>query len=364
MALPERASRLSDMAASAFTAKKPLDSFWQETAVLHFPEHADFTNEKSDDSFASDLYDSTPALFRRDFGNYLGSVLRPKGREWFKARCRDTDIDEMTDARAWIEKRDNRLRGLLYDHDSQFISAMMLADHQYVTFGNSVSSAEPRSSRDGLLFRTWHLRDCAWLENTDGVVDTMFRRFKIRISQLCAKKDWEVPQKIRDRLEKEPNEKVSCLHVSMPSDAYYLDERPPQKRAWVSIYICEETRDILKEEMLDEFRYAVSRWFRLANSPYAISPCAVISLPDARTLQSMTWSIMQAGELAVEPSMVGQSEVVLGPVNLFPGGITWIDKNYDERTGDALKPINMGKMPELGVSLHGAIREMLSAHGS
>jgi hypothetical protein len=68
---------------------------------------------------------------------------------------------------------------------------------------------------------------------------------------------------------------------------------------------------------------------------------------------------MQAGENAVEPPLVGQSEVVLGPVNLFPGGITWVDKNYDERNGDAIRPVNLGKVPELGVSLHGTVRQQL-----
>ena len=95
MALPERATRLCAMAASAFSARQALNSFWQEVAELHFPEHADFTASKNADGFASNLYDSTPALYRRDFGNYLGSVLRPKGREWFRGRDRDDEINRV-----------------------------------------------------------------------------------------------------------------------------------------------------------------------------------------------------------------------------------------------------------------------------
>ena len=363
MPMPERATRISAMAASAFTAKMPLDTFWQEVAELHFTEHADFTIRRNDDQFASGVYDSTPQLYRRDFGNYLGSVLRPKGREWFHGRDRDAEADDQQNIRAHYERTDRRMRSLIYDNRSQFISAQALADHQYVTFGNCVTSGEPRSDRSGMLYRTWHLRDCAWAEDVDGEVDTVYRRFKMKVSHLCAKEKagWEVPQKIRDKLKKEPEAKVQCLHVSMPIHSYYAGDRPKSKQKdWISVYICEDTKDILFEEELSEFRYAVSRWFRLSNSPYAISPCAVISTPDARTMQSMTYSIMQAGEMAVEPPLIGQSEVVLGPVNLFPGGITWADKNYDERTGDALKPINLGKVPELGVSLHGAIRNQLA----
>ncbi len=362
MALPERATRLCAMAASAFTARQALNSFWQEVAELHFPEHADFTTGKNDDGFASNLYDSTPALYRRDFGNYLGSVLRPKGREWFKGRDRDDEVNAQQAIRAHYEHTDKRMRALLYDNKSQFISAQALADHQYVTFGNCVTSAEPRSDRSGMLYRTWHLRDCAWAEDVDGEVDTVYRRFRMKVAHLCAKKKagWTIPKKITDKLKKSPDDKVQCLHVAMPIDAYYVADRPKSSaKDWVSVYICEDTRDILFEEELNELRYAVSRWFRLSGSAYAISPCAVISTPDARTMQSMTWSIMQAGENAVEPPLVGQSEVVLGPVNLFPGGITWVDKNYDERNGDAIRPVNLGKVPELGVTLHGAMRQQL-----
>lgn len=364
MPLPERAMRISSQASAAFTAKAPLDSFWQEVAELHFPEHADFTIRKQDDKFASIMYDGSPALFRRDFGNYLGSVLRPKGRYWFKGRVLDDEVNEIRNVRAWLEDADDSIRNRLYDNKSQFIHAMSLADHQYVTFGNSVTSAEPRADRSGMLFRTWHLRDCAWFENTDGEVDTLFRRFKMRVSQLCGKEyssGWKIPDKVKDRKGKEPNALVNCLHVSMPIDLYYMGDKPKsKKKEFVSVYICEDTKDILFEEELNEFRYCVSRWFRMPGSQYAISPCTVISQPDARTLQSMTWSIMQAGENAVEPPLIGQSEAVLGPVNLFPGGITWVDKNYDERAGAALRPLELGKAPDLGVALHGSIRDQLA----
>ena len=362
MALPQRATRLCAMAEAAFAAKQPLNGFWQEVAELHFPEHADFTAGKGADGFASKLYDSTPALYRRDFGNYLGSVLRPKGREWFRGRDRDDELNARQAIRAHYERSDRLMRALIYDTRSQFISAQALADHQYVTFGNCVTSAEPRSDRSGMLYRTWHLRDCAWAEDVDGEVDTLYRRFHMKVAHLCARRSagWQIPGQITGKLQKSPDARVRCLHVAMPADAYYVADRPtsPEKR-WVSVYVCEDTQDILFEEQLGEFRYAVSRWFRLAGSPYAVSPCAVISTPDARTMQSMTWSIMQAGENAVEPPLVGQSEVVLGPVNLFPGGITWVDRAYDERHGDAIRPVNLGKVPELGASLHAAIRQQL-----
>lgn len=364
MALPERATRVAKLASTAFSAKQDLDSFWQDTAELHFPEHADFTDVRDDDDYESNLYDSTPALFRRDFGNWLGSVLRPKGRQWWASRAKDKDVNEDQAVKQWFEDRDEALRDIMYDHKSQFIQAMTLADHQYVAFGNSVTSVEPRKLRNGLLYRTWHPRDCAWLDDDEGEVHVLFRRLKYKLSDLVAKEaqGWTVPQQLKDKLHQEPARNVNCMHIEMPIDYYYLTDKPKNRdKDYVSLYLCSDTNDILYEEERNGFRYSVSRWFRLPNSPYAISPCVSVSQPDARTLQSMTWSIMQAGELAVEPPLIGQSEKVLGPVNLFPGGVTWLDSRYDEKTGAGLRPLDMGKVPELGVQLHGAIRESLGS---
>jgi hypothetical protein len=68
---------------------------------------------------------------------------------------------------------------------------------------------------------------------------------------------------------------------------------------------------------------------------------------------------MQAGENAVEPPMIATSEAVVSPVNLFPSGVTWVDKAYDERMGAAIRPVEMGKMPDVGVALHQSLRQQL-----
>jgi len=363
MPLQERASRIIEQASRAFSAKAPLDSFWQDAAELHFPEHADFTTRKLEDDHESTLYDSTPALFRRDFANWMGSVLRPKGQQWFKQKRFGLHKEDDTKIRSWLEKRDEVLRSLMYAPKSQFISQMNLADHQYVTFGNSVTSCEPRQ-RKGLLYRTWHLRDCAWLEDADGEVNALYRKFKLKVVDLISKEKegWKIPQQIKEKYPKQMLANVNVMHAEMPIDWFYGGDKPKDDKAdYVSVYLCSDTNDLLFSEERKGFRYAVSRWFRLPNSPYALSPCVTVSNPDSRTLQSMTWSIMQAGELAVEPPLVGQSETVMGPVNIFPGGVTWLDNRYDERAGQGLRPLDMGKVPELGISLHQGIKESLGS---
>lgn len=363
MALPVKAKRVAEISDAAFTAKGDLNQLWQDLAELHMPEQADFTVKKDPDQFASELYDNTPALNRRDFGGWLGSVLRPKGRDWFRGKFRDYALNNNQMVKQFTQEQDKAHRSLLYDDLSNFIPQMTKADHDYSLFGNSATYCDKRVDGGGFVFKTCHLRDSAWMDNQDGQVDTFFRKMKMPVKAIVAnakRRKWNVPETISRLMEKEMNRKIDVLHVNMPSDHYHAGDKPKFKdREFVILYICPEFNAVLYEEEVYEFRYHVSRWFRLSDSPYAFSPAAMVSQPDARTMQSMAWSIMQAGELAVEPALVAQSEAVLSPVNLFASGITWVDKNYDERTGRALAPVEMGKMPDIGMMLHQGMKEAM-----
>jgi hypothetical protein len=47
-------------------------------------------------------------------------------------------------------------------------------------------------------------------------------------------------------------------------------------------------------------------------------------------------------------------------VDLAAGGITWVDREYDERLGEALRPLNLGRNVGLGVDLLERQRQMLA----
>ncbi len=81
----------------------------------------------------------------------------------------------------------------------------------------------------------------------------------------------------------------------------------------------------------------------LSGSQYAYSPASLIALPDARLLQAMTLSLLDAGERAANPPMVGVSEAIRGDLNIYPGGFTAVDSEYDERLGEVLRPLTQDK---------------------
>lgn len=341
----------------AFNKRGSLMRFFQDVAEHFYPERAEFTTEHTlGEDFASRLYASEPALFRRDFGNYLDAALRPWGRQWFKIKPRDPRLGKILSVQQYLDTRTEITTQLLKDRRSNFDNAARAGDHDWATFGNAATSVEGRSDGTGLRFRTWHLRDCAWRENFDGEVDTFYRRIKVTVRNLCAQekaKGWDIPPKIKERLAKHPDEKVEIFHCLIPSIEY----RPEQKTQanWYSCYLMPDQQWEISCKPEFIFNYAVSRWFRLDSSPYALSPCTIIAIPDGRSLQTMTWSVIEAGEKAVEPPLVAQSEAIVSGVDIRSGMITWVDQRYDERTGEAIRALEMGGSPEFGEVLRQGI---------
>lgn len=341
----------------AFNKRGSLMSFFQDIAEHFFPERADFTSQHTlGEDFASRLYASEPSLFRRDFGNYIDSALRPWGRDWFKIVPQDPRLGKILSVKQYLETRSQITMQLLKDRRSNFSNAVRAGDHDWVTFGNAVTSVEGRSNGMGLRFRTWHLRDCAWRENYDGEVDSFFRKVKVTVRNLCAQeksKNWSIPPKIKEKLTKHPDEVVEIYHVLIPSIEY----RPDEKTAagWYSCYLMPDQQWEISAKPEFVFNYSVSRWFRIDSSPYGLSPCTIIALPDGRTLQTMTWSILEAGEKAVEPPLVAQTEAIMSGVDIRSGMITWVDQRYDERTGEAIRALELGSSPEFGEALRQGI---------
>jgi hypothetical protein len=152
-------------------------------------------------------------------------------------------------------------------------------------------------------------------------------------------------RKIDSWLKDDPHREVRCLHVVIPGEDYDRVPLPGQSKPakfrtpWVSIYLDAENDAVLEEVGSFSRIYTIPRWQTVSGSQWAYSPAAVAGLPDARLLQAMTLTLMEAGEVSVRPPVIATQEAIRSDVALYAGGITWVDAEYDERLGEALRPL-------------------------
>lgn len=356
--MSDNATELIKRGDRLFSAREWALSLWQELAEQFWPEQADFTSDRSTSTvFADHLITAEPPMMARDFASAL-AWLRAEDRDWFKLYVDDERIAKDKKALSWLEDNTKVMRRVLYKRGSQFNRSMKQGERGWSVFGNAVTSVELNQAMNGIKFTTHHLRDCAWGENADGHVDTLDRKIQMtarQIAQYFTMPGDKLHENIRKCLEKDQDKDKSfeVRHVMMPAKDYDYERRKGKKMPWVSCYVDVANKEIIREAGAEEFRYVVPRWETIWGSVYAVSPAAIVALPEARMLQALALIVQDAGEKAASPPLKAIEDRVRGNIMLRAGDITWVDtRDYDSgKMGPIVEPLYQAKEPGIGIEL-------------
>ena len=332
---------LRQFADTLFGKRTPLLSFWQEVAENFYPMRADFTVKRSlGNDFAGNLMTSYPILCQRDLQEQIGTMLRNRNKPWFKMAPKDPRDEEDHDLKEWLEWATGVQRRVMYAPATLFTKATSQGDADYSCFGQAVLTVRMNREHDDLLFRCWHLRDVVWIEDEAGKICAVFRRWKPDLRTMCRLFDGRpgtsVHRQVLQDVKKDPSVECDCYHFMVAAVLYDGDAKG---MPWRSIYYDAAHEHEMESVAQKRREYIIPRWLTVSGSQYAHSPATVAALPEARLLQSMTYTLLEAGEKIVNPPLIATEQVVRSDMALYSGGVTWIDKEYDQRTGDALSPL-------------------------
>jgi hypothetical protein len=358
------AKQLHSLADTMYGKALPLRGLWQELADQFYPERADFTIWRPlGTDFAANLMTSYPIQCRRDLANQFSTMLRPTARPWFHLQMRHEDrkSEQDLDIKRWLQWFEDVQRRAMYDRVALFNRATSEADHDFAAFGQCGLSVELNRARTALLYRTWHLRDMVWQNNEEGMIGTIFRKWKPTAQTLMRTFPKSVHEKIGELVKKTPFEEVECLHMVVDADMYDDDARG--KPRW-SIWYDTQNTHVMEAVPIWGKHYIIPRWQTVSSavygSQYSFSPATVAALPDARLIQAMTYTLLEAGEKATQPPMVATQDAIKSDVSVYAGGVTWVDAEYDERLGEALRPLTQDfRGFNFGVELNRDTRELI-----
>lgn len=366
-----RAKELIDLGNYLFDKKKPLDALHQEIAWQFCPDLAEFLSPlELGEDWATDRMDGFPEMMHRELSSQLGATLRPEDRFWFKQSTGDDEYDADVDIARFLEYMTRTVRRELYRPNTNFVNATREADRFYTAFGQPVISIEEAPlTRDHLYFRNHHIKDCAWLDNQLGQVDHLHRRGKMTARAL---RRMFGEDKLHDTIvraaRKEPNREFEIRFVTLPTDEYEdfgseyakKKDRSGKKLPFTLCTIDVENNCFIKCGGLVVFNYIVPRWMRLTGTQYGFSPATMAGLADGRMAQMLSQILLESGEKAVDPPLVGKQEAVIGQPNIAAGGLSWVDIDHDASLKDALDVLKIDADMRVGFQLRVDLREMLS----
>lgn len=323
--------------------------YWQHVFEQFYPERANFTTRRSmGEDFTEHLSTSYPVLARRDLGNSLSALLRPKDKNWFANRARRKERED-NEGREWLEWATETQRRAMYDRNSGFTRATKEGDHDYAAAGQCVISVGLTPARDGFLYRNWHLRDVVWADGVNGRIDTVCRKWSATAAELERVFPGKLHRSVVEAAQptKDPYRDIPCMHIVMPS-------RGEKRQPFRSVHIDIDNQHIMEDVGAVTLGYVIPRWQTVSGSQYAYSPAVVAALPDARLIQAVTLTLLDAGEMYAAPPMIAVREALRSDIDLRSRGITWVASEYDERLGEVLRPIQQDKH---GYPIGDAIRE-------
>lgn len=370
-----RCNELMAIGHALFTEKRSWDNLCQEVAENVYPMRADFTTERYPigSDFARGLMESSPVLARETLGNFIEAVLRQG--HWFEVGTGDENRDKRPSNAVALKALTRNLRQTTIAPWSRFGEATKILDMDYVAFGQNCYSWEASEDRTHMVLRAWHPKSCAWmLDESDGIY-AVFRKMTMTARiyrQKVLSGRWKpqnsdgvngVPSVVETAAEREPMKKFNLMHVLAPTDMIYGSDGKKMRdirKPFISIYIDLDNQVYLNESGSAVFNYGGARWRTLTGFGYGFSPAALNSLPDARMIQDLSRIILEQGEKAVDPPLIGSGEIFVRDLNFYAGGFTQVDLPEDARLQDKMTTLETSGGIGIGLDLKQDVRAMLS----
>ena len=311
------------------------ESHWTEISEYVVPAYSDMflsngiitPGQKKTDK----LFDSTaPAALTR-FRSVMESILTPRQQTWHRLKAVDPDLMKDRDTKLWFEQANDLLFRYRYAPTANYASQQSEIYSSLGAFGTGCLFVDKLDKGKGLRYRAIFLGEVFFIENHQGIIDTVYRCFKMTARQVFQKWGDKTPKDIKDKLENKPDDEFEIIHCVYPRSDREKHRIDYKGMAFESIYLCRNTKTILSEGGYDTMPYIVSRYVTLPGENYGRSP-AMDVLPAIKTLNEEKKTILKQGHRIVDPVLLAYDDGVLDSFSLKPGAINYGGVSADGRS--------------------------------
>lgn len=311
------------------------EDHWQEVADYILPNRNDITVQTTNGLKRNlQILDNTAIQSNELLAGALHGLLTSPNSLWFELTTGLPEIDQLDEVRQWLQKHTQLMHNVM--NNANFQTEV----HQYYLDLTALSTAGMTIEEDDesiVRFGTRHIRELFVAENNKGRIDEVYRSFRWNVRQIVAEFGEEVLAKSKDLQEawdKQNDLKFEIIHAVYPRDIAGKNFRDP--RRFISQYVLcsSDGEKELYDSHYREFPYVVARWTKAAGEVYGRGP-GMTALPDAKTLNKMTETILIGAQKAVDPPMQVPDDGFILPLMTRPGGLNY----YRSGSTDRIEPI-------------------------
>lgn len=334
------------------TERTNYENHCQEIAEVISPRKIDFVGLRTPgEKRMNRIYDSTGIHALEMLAAGLHGMATNPAAKWFSLRMVTSkitlsdgqlvDINESPQVQQYLADVEEIMWSRVYQPGSNFTTALHENYLDLGAFGTSILFLG-QCDDGGLLFEARPLSECVIAENTDGRVDTVFRRSTYTVRQMMqmARSDgWKVSSDVQDKYaRKNYDDPITVIHAVYPRVERDPTKKNKENMPWASCYFEHDTCHKLQDGGFPEFPYLVARWGKYAGEVYGRSP-GQTALPDVKMLQAMELTKIKLIQKAADPPMWLKDDGVVGQTRTIPGGINYWRGNPND--GVMLQPVSM-----------------------
>lgn len=322
-----------------YSMRKTVEEHWQLIERFVCPGRGKFfQDEKTEHELTwrrRELYDSTAPMAAQSLAASIHGALTSPATKWFRLRFRSDELNEMKEAKEWLEECEDRVFMALQDSNFNIEAAEAYMD--LVCFGTTVLVEETESEDEwkGVQFQVIHIRGCYFDMDWNRDVRNLYREMDMTAGQIVSKFGDDAPEKIRTAYEAaaEVDRKYTVIFcIFRREDKKEADTASPLgklERPYGWRYVmADDAQPIGEEGGYYEMPAFVARWRMMSGSQWGFSP-AMLALPDILTLNELVQLILRAGEKVLDPVTLTTQRGVMGDLDMEPGGVVVVQDIND-----------------------------------
>lgn len=331
------------------------ESHWEEIAERVLPRQMGFLGDRTEgEKKTQKVFDSGPMIALDRFAAIMDSMLTPRQTTWHGLRATVKELNDDFEVRTWFQEANRILYDARYSPKANFAGQNSERWISMGAFGTGVLFIDYEPGV-GLRYKNVNLKNIFLLENHQGAIDTVFRKFDFTARQAAQK--WgtdHLPEKILKALESDNDKekKFPFIHVVMPRVDFDKTRADVRGKPFTSLYISEEDKELVTPESgYTSFPYAISRYVTAPDEVYGRSP-AMLALPDIKMLNEMSKTDIRAVHKLIDPPLLLHDDGIMGnggmSVNLTPGGLNFGGVSRDGR--QLIQPLQTGARVDISES--------------
>jgi len=352
--LRKKAAELKNNLSKLMEKRSNWEHHWQEVADYMFPRKADINIDRpKGDKRHQVIFDGTAIHSLELLASSLHGMLTSSVNRWFGLRFKDKMINQDDEAREWLEDVTDKMYTAI--SRSNFQQEVFESYFDLIAFGTACLQIE-EDEDDIVRFSSRHIKELYISENAKGMVNCIYRRFKMTAKATVEKFGIDnVSSKTLNVFKKSPFEDVDLCHVVKPRDIYNPKKMDKQNMPFTSCYFEYDSGHIISEGGFKEFPYVVPRYLKASNEIYGRSP-GMNALADVKILNKMVEIGMKAAAKQVDPPLLVPDDSMLMPIRMSPGSINY----YRSGSRDRIETLNIGANNPLGLNMEDQRRQAIS----